>query len=70
MAIELRIPNLGESIVEAQIAEWLVAEGDFVQKDQTVATLDSEKATVDLPAPVSGKMTRILKPKGATVKVG
>ncbi len=45
MAIDLVIPNLGESIVEAQIAEWLVAEGDTVKKDQAVATLDSEKAT-------------------------
>jgi len=70
MAIDLRIPNLGESIVEAQIAEWLVAEGDFVKKDQTIATLDSEKATVDFPAPDSGKVSKIQKPKGATVKVG
>jgi 2-oxoglutarate dehydrogenase E2 component (dihydrolipoamide succinyltransferase) len=70
MAIDLRIPTIGESIVEAQIAEWLVAEGDFVEKDQTIATLDSEKATVDLPAPVSGKMTKILKPKGAIAQVG
>jgi 2-oxoglutarate dehydrogenase E2 component (dihydrolipoamide succinyltransferase) len=70
MAIDLVIPNLGESIVEAQIAEWLVAEGDTVKKDQAVATLDSEKATVDLPAPASGKVTKLLKPKGATVKIG
>ncbi len=70
MAIDLCIPNLGESIVEAQIAEWLVAEGDFVEKDRPFATVDSEKATVDLPAPVSGKVTKVLKPKGATVKVG
>jgi 2-oxoglutarate dehydrogenase E2 component (dihydrolipoamide succinyltransferase) len=70
MPIELRIPAVGESIVEVQIGEWLKAEGDSVAKDENVVTIESEKATVDLPAPAAGTLTKILKQKGQTVKVG
>ena len=70
MATDIKIPAVGESIAEAQIAEWLVAEGDTVKKDQIIATIDTEKATVDLPAPESGKLTRILQPKGTVCKIG
>jgi len=70
MATDIKIPAVGESIAEAQIAEWLVAEGDTVKKDQIIATIDTEKATVDLPAPESGRLTKILQPKGTVCKIG
>jgi 2-oxoglutarate dehydrogenase E2 component (dihydrolipoamide succinyltransferase) len=70
MATDIKIPTIGESISEVQIAEWLVKEGDTVTKDQTIATIDSEKATVDLPAPDAGKIGKLLKAKGAIAKVG
>jgi 2-oxoglutarate dehydrogenase E2 component (dihydrolipoamide succinyltransferase) len=70
MAIDLKIPSIGESITEVQIAEWLKAEGDAVKKDETVAVIDSEKSTLDLPAPESGRLTKILHAAGERVKVG
>jgi 2-oxoglutarate dehydrogenase E2 component (dihydrolipoamide succinyltransferase) len=70
MAVEIKVPELGESISEIQIAEWLVKEGDTVTKDQSIVSVDSEKATVEIPAPTAGKLAKILKQNGATAKVG
>jgi len=70
MAIELKIPEVGESITEVQIAEWLKAEGDTVQKDEPVVVIDSEKTTFELPAPESGTLGKILRMAGETVPVG
>ncbi|MDB5047222.1 MAG: 2-oxoglutarate dehydrogenase, subunit, dihydrolipoamide succinyltransferase [Fibrobacteres bacterium] len=70
MAIELIVPKVGESITEVQIAEWLKKEGDRVERDGNVAVIETDKATVELPAPVSGILTKVLKAKGATAKVG
>src|SRR5690348_12448987 len=70
MSIELKIPEVGESITEVEIGGWLKAEGDTVRKDEPVVTLESEKATVDLPAPESGTIARVLKQKGQVAKVG
>jgi 2-oxoglutarate dehydrogenase E2 component (dihydrolipoamide succinyltransferase) len=70
MPIELKIPEVGESITEVQIAEWLKAEGDTVQKDEPVVVIDSEKTTVELPAPESGTLGKILRKAGETVAVG
>jgi 2-oxoglutarate dehydrogenase E2 component (dihydrolipoamide succinyltransferase) len=70
MPIELKIPTVGESITEVQIAEWLKAEGDPVQKDEAVAIVDSEKTTFELPAPENGTLAKILHAAGETVKVG
>ena len=70
MLVEVKIPVVGESIVEVQIGQWLKSEGEEVQKDQPLAVIDSEKATVELPAPESGKLTRILCQAGETVHVG
>jgi 2-oxoglutarate dehydrogenase E2 component (dihydrolipoamide succinyltransferase) len=70
MPVEVRIPEVGESIVEVQIAQWLKAEGDQVTKDESLAVIDSEKTTFDLPAPENGKLSRILCQAGQTVKVG
>src|SRR5438132_9678261 len=70
MAIELKVPAVGESIIEVEIGEWLKARGDVVKKDEPVVTLESEKATVELPAPESGTIGKILKQKGEVAKVG
>src|SRR5437016_5842117 len=70
MSIELKIPTVGESISEVQISEWLKAEGDAVDKDESVAVIDSEKTTFELPAPESGRLVKILHPAGEIVRVG
>jgi 2-oxoglutarate dehydrogenase E2 component (dihydrolipoamide succinyltransferase) len=69
MPIELKIPSVGESITEVQIAEWLKADGDAVKKDENVAVIDSEKTTFELPAPENGRL-KILHQVGDTIKVG
>ena len=70
MPIELKIPEVGESITEVELGAWLKKQGDSVRKDDILVTLESEKATVELPAPESGILTSILKQKGAVAKVG
>ncbi|HKP94405.1 MAG TPA: 2-oxoglutarate dehydrogenase complex dihydrolipoyllysine-residue succinyltransferase [Fibrobacteria bacterium] len=70
MAIELVVPKVGESITEVQIAEWLKKEGDRVERDGNVAVIETDKATVELPAPAGGILAKVLKAKGATAKVG
>jgi 2-oxoglutarate dehydrogenase E2 component (dihydrolipoamide succinyltransferase) len=70
MPIELKIPEVGESITEVEVGAWLKKQGDPVSKDEVLVTLDSEKATVELPAPDSGTITQILKQKGEVAKVG
>ena len=63
------VPSPGESISEVEIAQWLVNDGDYVEKDQTIAEVDSDKATLDLPAQESGVIT-IKAEEGDTVLVG
>jgi 2-oxoglutarate dehydrogenase E2 component (dihydrolipoamide succinyltransferase) len=70
MPIELRVPSLGESITEATIGAWLKKEGEPVGVDEPVVEVESEKATVAVPAPAAGVITRVLKQSGATVAVG
>ena len=65
----MKVPSPGESISEVEIAEWLVKDGDFVEKDQTIAEVDSDKATLDLPAEVSGVIT-LKAEEGDAVAVG
>ena len=65
----MKVPSPGESISEVEIAEWLVNDGDFVEKDQTIAELDSDKATLDLPAEESGVIT-LKAEEGDAVAVG
>ena len=69
MLLEMVIPSPGESISEVEIAEWLVEDGDFVEKDQAIAEIDSDKATLELPAEQSGKIKIVVK-EGETVAVG
>lgn len=70
MAVELVIPSMGESINEVEIGTWLKNTGDFVERDEAVVAIESDKATVELPAPLAGRITQILKPKGAKATVG
>ena len=69
MILEMKVPSPGESISEVEIAEWLVKDGDFVEKDQTIAEVDSDKATLDLPAEESGVIT-LKAEEGDAVAVG
>lgn len=57
MILEMKVPSPGESITEVEIAEWLVSDGDYVEKDQAIAEVDSDKATLELPAEASGTIT-------------
>ena len=65
----MKIPSPGESITEVEISQWLVKDGDIVKKDQTIAELDSDKATLDLPAEASGKIT-LKAEEGDSISVG
>jgi 2-oxoglutarate dehydrogenase E2 component (dihydrolipoamide succinyltransferase) len=70
MPLELKVPSVGESVTEVEVAEWHKAEGESVKRDEVVAILETEKVTVELPAPGTGVITKILKKKGETAKVG
>ena len=69
MILEMKVPSPGESITEVEIAQWLVADGDYVEKDQAVAEVDSDKATLELPAEVSGTIT-LKAEEGDAIAVG
>ena len=67
--LEMRVPSPGESITEVEIATWLVEDGDYVEKDQPIAEVDSDKATLELPAEESGIVT-LKAEEGDAVEVG
>ena len=67
--LEMKVPSPGESISEVEIAQWLVSDGDYVEKDQAIAEVDSDKATLELPAEESGIIT-LKAAEGDAVKVG
>lgn len=67
--LEMKVPSPGESISEVEIAQWLVSDGDYVEKDQAIAEVDSDKATLELPAEESGIIT-LKAAEGDTVAVG
>ena len=69
MILEMKVPSPGESITEVEIATWLVEDGDYVEKDQTIAEVDSDKATLELPAEASGTIT-LKAEEGDAVAVG
>jgi 2-oxoglutarate dehydrogenase E2 component (dihydrolipoamide succinyltransferase) len=70
MSIELKIPEAGESISEVQIGEWRKSEGDPVERDEVLVEIETDKASMELPAPVSGTIEEILKKPGEIVGVG
>ncbi len=67
---ELKLADLGEGMHEAEVVEWLVKVGDTVKLDQTVVKVETDKAIVEIPAPVAGRVTEIRVPNGQTAKVG
>jgi 2-oxoglutarate dehydrogenase E2 component (dihydrolipoamide succinyltransferase) len=69
MLLEMKVPSPGESISEVEIAQWLVEDGDYVEKDQEIAEVDSDKATLALPAEESGTI-KLVAEEGDTVAVG
>ncbi len=69
MILEMKVPSPGESITEVEIATWLVQDGDYVEKDQAIAEVDSDKATLELPAEASGIIT-LKAEEGDAVEVG
>ena len=70
MAIEIKVPEVGESIREVEIGAWLKKKGDAVGKDEPVVALESDKATVEVYSPMAGTITELLKRKGEVAKVG
>ena len=69
MILEMKVPSPGESITEVEIATWLVKDGDYVEKDQAIAEVDSDKATLELPAEAAGIIT-LKAEEGDAVQVG
>ena len=67
--LEMKVPSPGESISEVEIATWLVSDGDYVEKDQAIAEVDSDKATLELPAEAAGIIT-LKAEEGDTIEVG
>jgi len=70
MSIEIRVPNAGESINEVEVGKWLKAEGESVTQDEVLVELQTDKASMDFPSPVSGVISKILKRKGEVVSIG
>ena len=70
MATEIKVPSLGESITEATVAKWLKRPGEAVVVDEPIAELETDKVTLEVPAPASGTLAEILAEEGANVPVG
>lgn len=70
MVTEFRFPDVGEGITEGTVRKWLVKEGDVVAEDQVIAEVETDKAVVEMPSPVSGTVLRINVPEDEVVKVG
>ncbi len=70
MTTEIKVPSLGESITEATVAKWLKAIGESVAADEPLVELETDKVTVEVPAPAAGTLAEIAVPAGATVAVG
>ncbi len=70
MAVELIVPEVGESVTEVEIGQWLVAEGDHVKKDQPLVEIETDKVSLELPAPEAGVLTKITHPQGQAASVG
>jgi 2-oxoglutarate dehydrogenase E2 component (dihydrolipoamide succinyltransferase) len=69
-SVELKVPSVGESVTEVEIGDWLKQTGDSVRKDESVVVLETDKATVEIPSPVGGRLAEILRKKGDRVQVG
>ena len=70
MPIELKVPEVGESITDVQIGTWLKKVGDTVRRDEPVVTIETDKVTVELPAPAEGVISQVLVEEGTEATVG
>jgi 2-oxoglutarate dehydrogenase E2 component (dihydrolipoamide succinyltransferase) len=70
MSVELKIPEVGESIQEVQVGRWLKKEGDSVRRDEEIVELETDKASMELPAPVDGVLAEIVTQEGEIVSIG
>jgi 2-oxoglutarate dehydrogenase E2 component (dihydrolipoamide succinyltransferase) len=70
MSVKVTMPQLGETVVEGTVAKWLVKEGDWVERDQAILEVSTDKVDTEIPSPSSGRVAKILVPEGQTVKVG
>ena len=70
MTIEVKVPEVGESITEVEIGDWLKAVGESVQRDEDLVVIETDKATVEILAPQAGRLSKILKASGETAQVG
>jgi 2-oxoglutarate dehydrogenase E2 component (dihydrolipoamide succinyltransferase) len=70
MAVDIKIPSVGESIAQVVIGEWYVSEGDWVDVDQDIVGLETDKATFDIPSPTAGIIKKLIKKAGDTASIG
>src|SRR5574342_358336 len=70
MALEFRLPDIGEGVAEGEVVKWLVNEGDSVQEDQPMVEVMTDKATVEIPSPARGKVAKIVAAPGQVIPVG
>jgi 2-oxoglutarate dehydrogenase E2 component (dihydrolipoamide succinyltransferase) len=70
MSIEVKVPTLGESVSEATVGQWLKKPGEAVALDEPIASLETDKVAVDVPAPAAGILGQLLVQEGDTVSVG
>src|SRR5690242_19500891 len=70
MSIEIKVPAMGESVTEATVARWFKREGDAVKRDEQLLELETDKVTVEVPAPADGMLESISVKDGDTVQVG
>ncbi len=70
MSIEIKVPAMGESVTEATVARWFKKEGEAVARDEPLCELETDKVTVEVPAPADGALESIAVKEGATVEVG
>src|SRR3954465_3159841 len=70
MSLSLKVPALGESVREATLGTWKHAEGEYVEADEPLVEVESEKATLEVPSPGAGVLKKILRKAGETVAVG
>ena len=70
MSYEFKLPDLGEGLTEGEVARWLVSEGQEVAEDDPLVEIQTDKATVEIPSPAAGTVTRILVDEGKVVPVG
>src|SRR5581483_11415790 len=70
MPTSVKMPRLGETVAEGTIGSWLKNEGDYIELDEALAEIETDKINAELPSPIAGRLSKILVPSGETVAVG